>query len=265
MPTGYTITRLSTTPVKGLRIHHPDSIHLTPQGARGDRLFYLVDDEGGVQSCTRNPGLYALSAAYDEETRRLEVSRGGEVLHGGVVEAADTVDTDMWGLRMLAGDVVADPTWGSLFSEVVGRGVRLVRARGSAFDVHPVTLLGGASLARLTRHAGLAQIDPRRFRMLLEFTGGDPHVEDSWAGELLHAGGAVLRAGGPVHRCAATTRDPDRGAVDLQTLRLITGYRGRQESALGLGANFGVYAEVVEPGTVSLGDRLKLGTERPPP
>lgn len=258
MPPEYTVTRLSTTPVKGLMLHHPDSIELTKQGAAGDRLFFLVDDEGGLQSCTRNRGLYGLSAAYDPDSGRLEVSREGEVLHSGVVEAGDVVDTDMWGLRTLACDVVADPTWSAFFSDVVGRWVQLVRARGSAFDVHPVTLLGAASVARLASHAGLARIDPRRFRVLIEFHSGDPHVEDTWDGELLQVGGAVLRAGGPVHRCATTTRDPDTGAVDLQTMRLITGYRGRQESVLGLGANFGVYAEVVEPGPISVGDSLRL-------
>lgn len=258
MPPEYAVARLSTTPVKGLVLRHPDSIDLTTQGAAGDRLFYLVDDEGGLQSCTRNPGLFGLSAAYDQGTHRLEVGRGDEVLHSGVVEAAATVDTDMWGLRTLAGDLVADPAWSSFFSDVVGRAVQLVRARGSAFDVQPVTLLGAASVRELESRAGLAEIDSRRFRMLIEFDGGDPHVEDSWAGRLLQVGGAVLRAGGPVKRCVATTRDPDSGAVDLQTLRMITAYRGRQQSVLGLGANFGVYAEVVEPGPVSVGDRLGL-------
>jgi MOSC domain-containing protein YiiM len=46
--------------------------------------------------------------------------------------------------------------------------------------------------------------------------------------------------------------------VDLQTLRVITAYRGRQESELGRGANFGVYADVVEPGTISVGDTLAV-------
>lgn len=257
MPLEYTVARLSTTPVKGLVLHHPDSIELTAQGAAGDRLFFLVDDEGGLQSCTRNPGLYGLEATYDAANRRLEVRRGGEVLHGGSVEAGDSVDTDMWGLRTLTGDVVADPAWGRFFSDVVGRPVHLVRARGSAFDVQPVTLLGTASVVELASRAGLAQVDARRFRMLIEVDGGDPHVEDSWGGSLLQVGGATVRVGGPVKRCAATTRDPGSGAVDLQTLRMITAYRGRQESVLGLGACFGVYAEVVEPGVVSVGDRLE--------
>jgi hypothetical protein len=45
--------------------------------------------------------------------------------------------------------------------------------------------------------------------------------------------------------------------VDLQTLRLITSYRGRRDSVLGVGATFGVYADVIQPGTISVGDSLR--------
>jgi len=254
----FTVTRLSTTPVKGLSLHHPDSIELTTHGAVGDRLFYLLDDAGRLQSCTRNPGLYGLKAAYDSQTRRLEITRADQVLLGGIIEPGTAVDTDMWGVRSITSDVVADPVWSTFFSDIVGRRVRLVQARESAYDVQPVTLLGNGSVAELARHAGLPEVDSRRFRMLIEFSGGHPHIEDSWEGKLLQAGGALLRGGGPVQRCAATTRDPDSGSVDLQTLRLIAGYRGRQDSMFGPGANFGVYGDVVEPGTISVGNGLTL-------
>jgi uncharacterized protein len=257
----YTITRLSVTAVKGLSLHHPDSIDLTMHGAVGDRLFYLVDENGTLQSCTRNPGLYGLSAAYDGKSRRLVVTRGDEVLVDGIAEAASAVDTDMWGLRRISGDTLADPAWSSFFSDVVGKRVHLVQARESAFDVQPATLLGTSSVEELARHAGLPDLDSRRFRMLIEFAGGDPHIEDTWTGKHLHVGDAVLRAGRPVKRCAATTRHPDSGAVDLQTLRLILAYRGRQSSELGLGANFGTYGAVLEPGTISVGDSLTVGTD----
>jgi uncharacterized protein YcbX len=259
--TDFTITRLATTPVKGLSLHHPESIDLTMHGAAGDRLFYLIDDTGTLQSCTRNPGLYDLRAAYDEESRRLEVSRGNEVLVAGIVEPASAVETDMWGLRTLAAHVVADPIWSSFFSDIVGRRVQLVQARGSAFDVQPATLLGTGSVEELARRADLPRVDSDRFRMLIEFSGGDPHIEDSWDGRRLEVGDAVLRAGGRVRRCAATTRNPRSGAVDLQTLRLITAYRGRQNSALGVGANFGIYGTVLEPGTISIGDNLAVCTD----
>jgi uncharacterized protein len=261
MSIDFTVTRLSITPVKGLTLHHPDSIDLTTDGAVGDRLFYLLDDTGRLQSCTRNPGLYGLKAAYHRQNRRLEVTRGDQVLLGGVIEPGTPVDTDMSGYRTIKSDVVADPVWSTFFSDILGKPVHLAQARGSAYDVQPVTLLGTGSVAELARHAGLSDVDSRRFRMLIEFTGGEPHIEDSWDGKLLRIGDALLRGGGPVQRCAATTRDPDTGSVDLQTLRLITGYRGRQDSGFGLGANFGVYADIVEPGTISVGDDLRPGTD----
>ena len=175
-----------------------------------------------------------------------------------LVEPTTAVVTNMWGLRTIMSDVVADPVWSTFFSNIVGRRVHLVQARGSAYDVHPVTLLGISSVQELARQAGLQSVDSRRFRMLIEFGGGEPHIEDSWDGEVLEVGHAVLRGRGPVKRCAATTRNPDSGAVDLQTLRLITSYRGRQDSVLGVGATFGVYADVILPGTIAVGDILRV-------
>ncbi|MFI7067968.1 MOSC domain-containing protein [Kribbella sp. NPDC050124] len=261
MPISVTVTRLSITPVKGLALHHPDSIDLTSQGVVGDRLFYLVDDSGKLQSCTGNPSLYGLQATYDDETRRLEIARGDELMYGGTVEPAVAVETDMWGLRTITSDVVADPVWSTFFSDVVGRRVQLVQARAPSYDVQPATLLGIGSVAELARQSGLSEVDSRRFRMLIEFSSGEPHIEDSWAGKRLQVGDAVLRGGGPVKRCAATTRNPASGVVDLQTLRLITAYRGRQDSVLGAGAIFGVYADVLEPGTISVGDTVEVHDE----
>lgn len=258
MAPAYTITLLSTTPVKGLALHHPRSISLTRHGAAGDRRFYLVDESGKLQSCTRNPELYGLTAAWDQDSRRLQVSRGADLLVGGVIEPDRPVGTDLSGIRTLEADTVADPRWDAFFSDLLGLPVSLVQARESAFDVQPVTLLGTGSVDELARRSGLPHVDPRRFRMLIQFEGGDPHAEDSWDGCRLEVGGAVLRAGGPVKRCAATTRHPDTGSVDLQTLRLITDYRGRQESEFGAGAHFGVYASVLEPGTITVGDTVEV-------
>jgi hypothetical protein len=65
----------------------------------------------------------------------------------------------------------------------------------------------------------------------------------------------VARSCGSAARCCGAVA----GAVDLQTLRLITAYRGRRESELGVGATFGLYCEVLEPGTVAVGDCLRVG------
>jgi uncharacterized protein len=63
-----------------------------------------------------------------------------------------------------------------------------------------------------------------------------------------------VRVGGPVDRCAMTTRDPDTGERDLDTLRLIKGYRCLSERRT---IDFGVYGEIVEPGTVWVGDTVE--------
>lgn len=65
----------------------------------------------------------------------------------------------------------------------------------------------------------------------------------------------MIRVSGPVPRCALTTRSPDTGERDLDTLRLIKGYRGVRN---GEAIDFGVYARVVRPGRVRVGDVVEL-------
>ena len=95
--------------------------------------------------------------------------------------------------------------------------------------------------------------------MNVEIAGAAPHDEDTWAGRDLRIGDVVLRGGGPVKRCAATTRDPDTGVIDLQTLRMIGTARGRQTTPeFGDGFYFGVYADVVTPGRIHIGDEVTV-------
>jgi len=45
-------------------------------------------------------------------------------------------------------------------------------------------------------------------------------------------------------------------------LRLIKAYRGFGETVLGRGVTFGVYAEVVAPGRIRVGDEIELDVDR---
>jgi hypothetical protein len=125
---------------------------------------------------------------------------------------------------------------------------------GAGVDVEPVTLVSEESVAELARQAGRDTVDGRRFRMLVDLAGCLPHEEDSWAGRRVRIGAALLEVGGPVARCATTTRDPATGDRDFDTLRAIEAYRGRRE---GHDIDFGVYARVVEPGRVRVGDAVE--------
>jgi uncharacterized protein YcbX len=90
--------------------------------------------------------------------------------------------------------------------------------------------------------------------MLIDLAGCSPHEEDTWAGRRLRIGEALLEVGGPVARCATTTRDPSTGTRDFDTLREIAAYRGRRD---GHDIDFGVYARVLEPGRVRVGDAVE--------
>jgi uncharacterized protein YcbX len=57
-----------------------------------------------------------------------------------------------------------------------------------------------------------------------------------------------------VPRCATTTRDPSTGERDFDTLRAIEAYRGRRDDKK---IDFGVYARVLEPGRVKVGDLVE--------
>jgi hypothetical protein len=256
------VTRLSVTPVKGLALHHPDAIEVTATGVPGDRAFYVVDDRDSLFSIAKTGSMVGLLADYDIAGSRLAIREGDRVLAEGPVEPGARHSADFFAFKRVDGRLVPGP-WDAVLSERAGRPLRLVQAEvaGGGHDVEPLTLLGTASTARLSQQAHLPDVDSRRFRMLIEFDGAAPHAEDRWLGQRLQVGTVVAEVGGPVQRCAGTTRHPDSGAVDLKTLALIGDYRGRQESVFGLGFNFGVYASVVTPGTVSVGDFLELGDD----
>ncbi len=258
------VTRLSTTPVKGLALHHPDAILLLRTGAAGDRVFFVIDGRDRLISIWKTGRLVRFRAAHDIRSDRITLSSAEGVVCAGPARPGAPVIADFYGEREVAGTVVEGP-WNALLSDAAGEPVRLVRASepGAGHDEHPVTLLGEESVAELGRRSGAGSVDARRFRMLIGFSGLPAHIEDSCQDQAIEIGEAVVRVGGPVPRCAATTRNPDRGVRDLPTVQMIRSYRGVQASESGRGVNFGVYADVIAEGIVRVGDPLRLRTAGP--
>ena len=98
-------------------------------------------------------------------------------------------------------------------------------------------------------------MDARRFRMLIDLEGAEPHEEDTWIGRRIALGESILRVIEPDARCAITTQDPDTGTRDLDTLRTLIAYRGLRD---GKYADFGVLADVEQPGRIRLGDAVTV-------
>src|SRR5262245_1608635 len=253
-----TVVRLSTTPVKSLRLHHPQEILLEPFGVAADRRFYMVRQDGRLLAGLHHGPLALVDADWDPEPDRLTMTFPDGEIVDGVVALSEPVVTDFWGHRV-EGRAVDGP-WADALSRFSGKTVRLVKADlpAGGVDIEPLTLVSSESIAELARRAGVAPLDGRRFRMLLEIEGCAPHEEDTWRGRRARLGEAVVEIGGPVPRCATTTRDPSTGKRDFDTLREIARYRGKRD---GKQIDFGVYAHVVRPGRVGVGDAVEIEAE----
>jgi uncharacterized protein YcbX len=222
------VSAIHVSPVKSLRLVSLDGAMLTERGIPGDRAFVVVDptDERTPFVTMRKAGRLAQAvAAYDPVDGRLSITVDGqEPLVGEPIQGgAHTVQ--MWG-REVTGHLVDGP-W-----------------------AHALSLLSQESCAELGRRNGQDAPDARRFRPSILLAGAGPHAEDGWIGREVRIGKAVLRVVEKDSRCSLTTRNPDTGERDLDTLRMIAAYRPPEGSEV----CFGVYAEVVAPGHVRVGD-----------
>jgi uncharacterized protein YcbX len=252
------VVRICIAPVKSLHVVNPDEVELTAAGAVGDRRFWIVDAAGKLVNDKRRPQLLQVHVEWDELTRRLalEFPEGRRV--EGTVEPGDPVPAAIYDRH--PSRVVSGP-WQQALSDFVGEPLTLLWSESGAVDRGvrggATTLVSRASLDRLGTEAGISDpVDGRRFRMLFEIDGVAPHEEDDWIGNRVAIGSAVIAPVGNVGRCAVTTKNPDTGEVDLDTLGTLAAYRGEREGRTEP-LPFGVHAAVVQPGRVRVGDPVQ--------
>ena len=251
-----TVVRIAIAPVKSLGLVHPDEVVLDARGVRGDRRFWLVDEDGRLFNNKRNGPMVRIRPDWDEETRRLALAFPDGSVVEGVVELGDEVDIEMYGHPHPSRRVVGP--WQDAISRHVGRPLTLLWAETHAPDRGyrggSVSLVSRGSLARIAAEGGGEQpLDGRRFRMTFEIDGVGEHEEDAWLDAEVRVGDAVLRFNGDVGRCLVTSQDPDTGVTDFDTLAALARYRreGRDEPL-----PLGIYGAVVVPGRVRVGDRV---------
>jgi uncharacterized protein len=227
------VARISISPVKGLALVHPDEVLLEETGVRENRCFHIVDADGRRYNQLRNGALVQIKQEYDGHRLALHFPDGTSA--EGEVAVGAEITTDFYG-RPVSGNLVEGP-WSDALSQWARRPLRLVRsAPGAAVDRRRghVSLISTASLDELGKHGGHdGRVDGRRFRMLFELDGCEPHEEDRWLKRHLHIGEAVVRLRGDVGRCAITTQNPETGVPDFDTLTTIYGYRGTTTNEAG--------------------------------
>lgn len=246
MPDALRVLEAGFSPVKGTRHLPRPSVRLEEYGAVGDRVLCLVDvPTRRVLRTVQHPGLVAVVARLEDGVLGVALPDGRTVA-AAAVPTGERLVAEYWGRD--ASLELLDGPHAELFSAHLGRPVRLAAAppRAVVFGAG-VTIVAASSLADLAERAGVP-VEPGRFRATLVVdTDAAPYAEEGWLGREVAVGSAVVRIGGPIPRCAVIDVDPITGQRGSGLLRTLAAYRPRTSAGEPC---FGVYAEVVAPGTV---------------
>ncbi len=257
-------------------------------GIPGDRAWALRDEQAGeIASAKKLPGLLTLAARY----REAPIGAGappviirlpdGAELHSADPGAAARLSRELgrpvtlWPRRPAEDlahyrraqpitDMVASISEASeLLPEEPTPDLSAIPADlsivadhvsppGTYFDYFHVHLLTLQSMASLQALLPAAQIDRRRFRpnLVLHWPHTDhAFPELAWAGRRIAIGDLRLQVVMPAMRCSMITHAQAGLPKDPSIMRVVV----RE-----CGMSFGVGAQVLEPGPVRVGDRVRL-------
>jgi len=239
-------------PVKGLS---PEPLEIAALAAGqtipGDRLYAIENGPSGFDPAApryqpklrylmlmRNERLAMLRTRFDDASHTLTVAYDGREAARG-------------DLRTAEGRAAIERFFAAFSADELRGPPKLLHAPGFSFSdvaAKVVSIINLASVAGLETYVG-APVDPLRFRGNLYVSGWPAWQELDMVGRKLSVGdGVVLKIVKRIVRCAATNVDPMTGVRDLaipDTLMKAFGH-----------ADCGVYAQVVAPGEIRVGDRL---------
>jgi MOSC domain-containing protein len=252
---------IHVAPIKALAIQELEQVELGRNGVENDRRFCIVDTDGRMLNAKRVQRFIAVRPHFDVAMRNLVFDMPDGSTVKGAVDLGSGISVSIYGRNVPAH--IVDGPWSEALSAVAERPVRLVRFDDPGEGVDRAdegagaSLLSEGSLRAIAKAADVTgPVDPRRFRMLFGISGVEAHVEDIWIGSHVQIGSAVVMPGGNIGRCAVTTLDPVTGVSDLNTLAALAEYRKELVTSEPLA--FGVWAQVVQPGVVRVGDAVQV-------
>jgi uncharacterized protein YcbX len=228
-----TVRELWRFPVKSFLGEQLDRVELDERGIVGDRLFAVTDRNGKLGSGKTSTRFRRLDGLFDLRA------------HGNAGEPEPSVILPD-GRELAVGDSQLD----EFLSGRYGEKLRVVRESSvSHHDAAPLHLLTTSSLRWLADRLPSSQIDRRRFRPNILLDGGTDAelLEDSWVGGRFALGSTVIRVAARTDRCVMTTNAQSELPQDPAILRAVTELND---------TFLGVFADVEQPGTVMVGDRL---------
>ncbi|MGB7880393.1 MAG: MOSC N-terminal beta barrel domain-containing protein [Ilumatobacteraceae bacterium] len=280
------VSELWRYPVKSMVGETVETIRLDELGVVGDRTWAVRDlERGGIRGAKKIGALMQL-AARDLGDGEVEIS----LPDGSVVRTSDpdadervsaAVDHQISLESLRPADDLDHYRRGAPDSEDIEAEMRGIFGReadepfpdfsvfppiiaefesppGTYYDAFPLMVMSTAALAALARALPESNVDVRRFRPSLVIDTGDDgaeastpgHPEFDWSGRRATIGTATIEFDAPCPRCVMVTRQiDDRIPADRAVLRHIV---------RDLDQNLGIYATIVEPGVVAVGDPLTL-------
>lgn len=228
-----TILQLARYPVKSMRGETLPATTLTFLGVPEDRRYAFV------QAASRSDFPWLTARQLPDLLRYQPAVEGNEL--GEMVVMVTTPSGEK--LRADSDELRRE------IEERSGRAVFLLRQGRGCYDKAPISIISGATVARIGEESGTAE-DARRFRpnLLVDLCSGEAFDELNWVGRILRVGEtARVAITEPDHRCVMITLDPDTVTASPAILNCVTHQHARQA---------GVYATVITPGEVRTGDQI---------
>lgn len=255
-------------PVKACRGIRLASSVVVATGLEHDRMWMVVDEQGGFVTQRNEPRLATVQTAIQGGTLVLSRPSHAPVRVPLVPDAPADQTVRVWDHVGPAHDCGDEPA--AWFSALLERRVRLVRmpddhhrpvgaayegeARTAFSDGYPLLAISEASLAALNQR--LEQPVPMdRFRPNLVISGASPHAEDAWT--QVRIGQLDLLGVKACPRCVVTTVDQRTGATGKEPLRTLGEYRRRPG-----GVMFGQNLVHLSLGRLHEGDAVEPGPPR---
>lgn len=266
------VVELFRYPLKSARGERLRDVEVEREGPRWDRAWACVNVDDGTLGSAKHPRrfgrLLEVSARVREGDVTLTVG-GREATAGSAV--ADALVSEHLGRPVRISRVVPEqarlhrqvpdnpdlvPEW--MVDAVPGRemvtDVAGARPGGRFVDFGPVHLVTTGALATLAGQLGRTSVDARRFRPNVVLDA--PH--DPEPGRQLRIGEVTLRVIMPTPRCVVPGLAPDAGApLDRELLTAVARHHRIAVPDLGHAACVGVYAEVLTPGHVEVGQPVE--------
>ena len=255
-----TVAALYRYPVKSMLGEDLSSVEIDPRGVVGDRAYAVIDPAENRVGSAKIPKKWARLYEY---TSRLNGDGAVPeiVFPDGSTAAVDDPDIDAMLSRDLGKEVrMVSTKPEDLKLEAVKPGLDAVDLPETVdfplinpfFDFAALHIVTSATLDHFRSLYPDGDFDARRFRpnIVVNAPGETGLLEETWIGKTLAIGDEVrVRIMMNTHRCAATTLPHHGLPNDPDILRTANKHNA---------GNVGVYAAVVETGTVRVGDAVDV-------